>query len=269
MSDTRVGGLSSAVGSDPIVATRIDGRVATVTIANPPANQLGNKLIAELDAAIDEVLAADARVVVIASGIDGWFAAGADLKLLAGLDSAAFSGYLVSLRSVIERLATLDQVTIAAIDGLALGGGLELALACTMRVASPRSKIGVPEVKLGLLPGAGGTQRLPRLIGRGPALDLLLTGRSVTGEEALALGLVDRVAPGGSVVDEALALASTIAAGPSDAIAAIVRCVDAARDLSHGDGMIVEGRHVVGLFGKTDATEGIAAFIEKRPAVFE
>jgi hypothetical protein len=120
-------------------------------------------------------------MVVVRSEVPGFFAAGADLKLLAATDASGFADYLDGLRGVLERIATLPQLSVAAIDGFALGGGLELAMACTVRVATPRSRLGVPEIKLGLLPGAAGTQRLPRLVGRGAALDLLLTGPRSSG----------------------------------------------------------------------------------------
>lgn len=152
---------------------------------------------------------------------------------------------------------------------MALGGGLELALACTMRTASPRAQLGVPEVKLGLLPGAGGTQRLPRLIGRAAAVDLLITGRSIDGNHAVDIGLVDRLVPAGDLVDETIQLAQTLANGPKQAISAIMRCVDASADLPFAAGMDIEAHHVEQLFATPDAREGIAAFIEKRKPTFD
>lgn len=256
--------------NDEVVQYRnVDG-CAVVTMHRPPANALGEALIAGLDAAVDRILADGARAAVIRSAVPGFFAAGADLKLLRTFDAAGFLHYLSSLRTVLERIAEAPVVTVAAIEGHALGGGLELAMACSLRVASRQAGLGVPEVRLGLLPGAGGTQRLPRLVGRGPALDLLLTGRPASGEEAFRLGLVDRLVDDGEGKAEAAAmeLAHSFAQGPRLAHAAILRCVDAARDTPLEVGMRLERDEVVGLFETADATEGIAAFIEKRPAGF-
>lgn len=207
-------------------------------------------------------------MIVVRSEVDGYFVAGADLKLLAGTDTEGFVRYLERLRGVLERLAALPQLSIAAVDGFAFGGGLELAMACTLRVATPRAKLGVPEIKLGLLPGAGGTQRLPRLIGRGPALDLLLTGRSIGGEDGARLGLVDRLAADGEANAVAADLAARFADGPAEALAATVRCADAARDLPLREGLAVERDEIVRLFTTPDAREGIRAFIEKRAPEF-
>ena len=144
-----------------------------------------------------------------------------------------------------------------------------MAMACTIRVASAEAKLGVPEVKLGLLPGAAGTQRLPKLIGRGAAIDLLLTGRSVDGVEANRLGLVDRlVEPGASASEVAGDLAATLAAGPREAHQAILRCVEAAARTELAEGMVVERAEVAGLFDTPDGREGVRAFLEKRRPVF-
>lgn len=252
-----------------LVATELVGRVAVITMTSPPANALSFDLIAALDDAVTTAIADRAVVLVFTSGLDRFFAAGADLKLLGEATPAEFHHYLTTLRAFIERLHQLPQPSIAAIDGMALGGGLELALACTMRTASPRAQLGVPEVKLGLLPGAGGTQRLPRLIGRAAAVDLLITGRSIDGTRALEIGLVDRLAPPSDLVDETTQIAQTLANGPKQAIAAIMRCVDAAADLPFADGMDVEADHVEQLFATPDACEGIAAFLEKRKPSFD
>jgi enoyl-CoA hydratase/carnithine racemase len=254
--------------SDLVDAEVID-RVAVVTMASPPANALSLDLIAALDAAVTTALDSGAAVLVFMSGVDRFFAAGADLKLLGEATPTDFRHYLGTLRSFIERLDQLPQPSIAVIDGMALGGGLELALACTMRTASPRAQLGVPEVKLGLLPGAGGTQRLPRLIGRAAAVDLLITGRSIDGNHAVDIGLVDRLVAADDLVDESIELAQTLANGPRQAFSAIMRCVDASADRSFDAGMAVEADQVEQLFITPDAREGIAAFLEKRNPAFE
>lgn len=238
--------------------------VATITLARPPVNALGEPIIAGLDRAFGRAADEGVTVMVIDSAVDGFFAAGADLTLFDDLDGDGFLDYLDRLRAQIERAATGPWVSIAAVEGQALGGGLELAMACTLRVASPEARLGVPEVRLGLLPGAGGTQRLPRLIGRGPALDLLLTGRSVTGDEAHRLGLVDRLTAPGAAGAEAQTLARSLAEGPGEAHAAIVRCVETAGTTGLGEGMRVERAEVAALFDTPDGREGVAAFLAKR-----
>ena len=156
----------------------------------------------------------------------------------------------------------------AAVDGLALGGGLELAMACTLRVGGARARLGLPEVKLGLIPGAGGTQRLPRLIGRGRALDIMLTGREVEAEEALRIGLVDRLVPAGTAAEAARELARALCAASSPAQRAVVRTVTAAYDRPLADGLRYEAEQVQELFEQGEAAEGIRAFIDKRAPEF-
>jgi enoyl-CoA hydratase/carnithine racemase len=160
-----------------------------VTMASPPANALSGPLLDGLHAALDAAEAAgDVKVLVVSSAVDRFFAAGADIKHMAAIDAASFTAYGDRMRAVNDRLAAAPFLSVAAVDGLALGGGLELAMAATMRVSGPRAGYGLPEVKLGLIPGAGGTQRLPRLVGRGRALDIMLTGRQVPAAEAEPAG---------------------------------------------------------------------------------
>ena len=152
----------------------------------PPANALGPAITEGLHAALDEADAAAPKVLIVSSGLPGFFAAGADIKHMTTVDATSFKAYGDGLRSGLDRLAAHPALSIAAIDGLALGGGLELAMACTLRVAGADAKLGLPEVKLGLIPGAGGTQRLPRLVGRGAALDIMLTGRQIEADRGIA-----------------------------------------------------------------------------------
>jgi enoyl-CoA hydratase len=240
--------------------------VVTLALRRPPANALGLPIIDGLDAALDEV--PEARVIVVASRVVGFFAAGADIKHMATVDGAEFAAYGDALRAMLGRVAAADRVTIAAIDGLALGGGLELALACTLRVGSERATFGLPEVKLGLIPGAGGTQRLPRLVGRGRALDMMLTGRSLDAAEAHAIGLIDRLVAPGEAETVALALAREVRALSQPALHAVVRSVDSAADLPLGEGLGHERSEEQALFERGEAREGITAFLEKRPPDF-
>lgn len=247
----------------PRVTVDVDGSVATLTLDDPPANALSLGMTDELSAALDAVEQSGVKVAIFRSAVPGFFVAGADLKLLGHADGAVFGDYMVRLRGVLERIPLMPVVTIAALDGHTLGGGLELASVCTFRVGGPAAKLGVPEIKLGLLPGAGGTQRLPRLTGRGTALDLLLTGRSADAEEALRVGLLDRLDPEGAEAG-ARKLAAELVRMPTSAMTAIIRCVDAARDLPLEQGLRVEGDEIIALFDGADAREGLTAFLEKR-----
>lgn len=252
-----------------VVRYETAGKTSTITLARPPVNALGEPIIAGLASAFDRAEVDGSTVVVIRSDVTGFFAAGADLTLFDGLETAGFLDYLDRLRAQIERVDTGPWISIAAIDGHALGGGLELAMACTIRVASVTAKLGVPEVKLGLLPGAAGTQRLPKLVGRGPAIDLLLTGRSIDGTEAHRIGLVDRLAESESTASEVAAdLAAQLARGPRAAHQAILRCVEAAARTDLADGMEIERGEVAALFESADGREGVSAFLEKRRPEF-
>jgi enoyl-CoA hydratase len=235
----------------------------------PPANALGPEIVKGLHAAMDSAEAADAKVLLVTSSVPGFFAAGADIKHMSAVDAASFREYGDGLRGALDRLAALPLVSVAAIDGLALGGGLELAMACTMRVAATRARLGLPEVKLGLIPGAGGTQRLPRLVGRGRALDIMLTGRQVEADEAYWIGLIDRLAePGETAGAAAWLLAHQLATASTPAQLAVVRTVDAAYDRPLHDGLRFEVEQVQELFERGEAMEGLRAFIDKRAPEF-
>ncbi|WP_101831496.1 enoyl-CoA hydratase-related protein [Frankia canadensis] len=240
--------------------------IQVVTMARPPANALGVPLLEGLHRAIDHAEAAgDIKVVVVTSALRGFFAAGADIKHLATIDAASFTAYGDLMRAVNDRFAAAPFLSIAAIDGLALGGGLELAMACTLRVAGPRAALGLPEVKIGLIPGAGGTQRLTRLVGRSHALDIMLTARRVPASEAQAIGLVDRfVDEDGGGERGALALAAELIGPSLPAQLAVVRTVDAAGDLPLAEGFRYEVEQEQELFETGEAAEGIRAFVDKR-----
>lgn len=243
--------------------------ITVVTLARPPANALGLPILEGLDAAIEAAEAAgDVKAMVITSALDGFFAAGADIKHMSTISAESFMAYGDKMRAVNDRLAAAPWISIAAVDGLALGGGLELAMACTLRVAGPGAKLGLPEVKLGLIPGAGGTQRLPQLVGRGRALDIMLTARQVPADEALSIGLVDRLAHG-DVEKAALELAAELVKASLPAQLAVVRTVNAAFELPLEEGFAYEAKQEQGLFEDGEAAEGIAAFIAKRRPNFK
>jgi enoyl-CoA hydratase len=242
--------------------------VMRVTLQRPPANALGPQILQGMHAAIDAAQqAGDVKVMVVCSSVDGFFAAGADIKHMSSIDAESFVAYGDEMRAVNDRLASAPWVSVAAVDGLALGGGAELAMACTMRISGHRAKFGLPEVKIGLIPGAGGTQRLPRLVGRGRAIDIIVTGRQVPAAEASAIGLVDRLTDG-DVVAAALELADELSAASLPAQLAGIRSVDAAFDLPLTEGFAVEASEEQLLFEHGEATEGLSAFIEKRAPKF-
>jgi enoyl-CoA hydratase/carnithine racemase len=260
-----------STSGEGVVGLQVVAGVATITLASPPVNALARPVISGLEVALDRVEAGeggDARVVVVRSAVDGLFAAGADLDLMREADTAGFMAYLDELRHVVERVAELDVPVIAAIDGHALGGGLELALACTLRVATTRARLGVPEIRLGLVPGAGGTQRLPRVVGQAAAAELVLTGRALRAEEALACGLVGRVCAPEDLDEVLTTLTTPIARGSRTAVAGALRCLRAAQAPGAREGALVERGVLEELFGGADAREGVAAFLERREPVF-
>lgn len=246
-----------------------DGGVFVIRLQNPPVNALAPALLADLNNALDHVKKEQARVVVVASGVDGFFAAGADIKTMVDVDRDGFVEYGRSVRSTVERLAALDRPTIAAIEGSALGGGLEVALACNLRVASRTARLGLPEAKIGLIPSAGATQRLPRVVGRGRALDIMLSARALQAEEALTIGLVDRLADSGQAEADAVTLATQMAGLSIPALMSVIHLVDASFDMSLEEGLSEEVAHVEALLDGPDAREGMRAFIEKRPPRFQ
>jgi enoyl-CoA hydratase len=256
-----------AMTDQPVLAWSSQDAVLHAVINGPPANALAPRLLDALTQLVDEFEDGPAKVLVISSAVPGFFAAGADLKHVAALDVQEFADYRDSARKPIDRLARGRKPSIAAIDGRALGGGLELAMACTLRFASPAARLGLPEVMLGLIPGGGGTQRLPRLVGRGRALELMLTGREIDGEEALRIGLVDRLLAS-DVAGESLEIARRMAGFSAPAMTAIMQCADSARDLPEDRGLAVEAVALLSTFEEGEAREGIAAFMEKRRPAF-
>lgn len=243
--------------------------VLHIVLNRAPANALGPPIIDGINAALDDADADQAvQVIVVSSAVQGFFAAGADIKHLSSVDSESFTAYGDALRAVLDRLAAPERISIAAVDGVALGGGLELAMACTVRVGGADARFGLPEVKLGLIPGAGGTQRLPRLVGRGRALDIMLTARQLPVDEAHAIGLVDRLAVAGEAEQDALALAEQLRGPSLPAQQAVVRAVDASFDMPLHEGLAYEVAQIQGLFENGEAKEGITAFLEKRPPKF-
>jgi enoyl-CoA hydratase/carnithine racemase len=235
----------------------------------PPANAYDAAFLEELDRCVGEVAEAEAVVAVIRSASEKFFSAGADVKGYLERPPVDSIAQHRRAQQVLGRFADEAPLFIAAIAGHALGGGYEIALACDIRVAAEgRYRIGLPEVTLGLLPGTGGTQRLPRLIGRGRALELMTTGRTVTPAEAERLGMVDRLVPAGEFDQAVAELAASLAGGAPLAVAAITRAVNDGLDRPLPDALDRELEELAALFASEDAREGMTAFTEKRPAKF-
>ncbi|MDO8732468.1 MAG: enoyl-CoA hydratase-related protein [Actinomycetota bacterium] len=239
--------------------------VAVVTLQRPPMNALSVQVQSEIFQVASELaLRDDVRAVVLYGG-ERLFAAGADVKEMAELDYQAMINISVRLQEAFSAVARLPQPSIAAITGFALGGGCELALTCDFRVAAENSRLGQPEMLLGLIPGAGGTQRLPRLIGVAKAKELIFSGRFVDAQEALSIGLVDVVVPTDQVLARAMEWATQLAAGPRIAMQAAKRVIDRGLDVDLETGLEMERQAFSSLFATEDRINGMQSFIENGP----
>jgi enoyl-CoA hydratase/carnithine racemase len=240
--------------------------IGHIVLDRPPANSYDKSFMDELDAAIEEARRDDAvKAILLRSANEKFFSAGADVSVFArsGLDEQ--NAFVVCANEAMGKFESTPKVVAAAINGHCLGGGLEMALCCDFRIAAEGSyRIGLPEVTLGLLPGTGGTQRLPRLIGRQKALDLMLTGRTLVPQEALAAGIVDAVVPAGELLDRALVLLKPYAAGPTYAIGRIKKAAVLGLGMALDEGLKLERQLLIELFKSADAKEGVTAFVEKR-----
>ena len=258
------------VDQDHILYSVADG-IATITVNRAP---MLNALSAQTVRELDRVLAAaeadeQVRVLIVTGAGEKAFVSGADISELANLDPASGARTAELGQRVFRRLETMGKPSIAAINGFALGGGCELAMACTIRIASENAKIGLPEVTLGVIPGYGGTQRLPRIVGRGTAMDLILTGRAVDANEALRLGLVSQVVPLADLADAARKIALRILRNGPLAVRAAMRSVDHGLDVGLDQGCRMEASLFGLLCATDDMREGLKAFLEKRKAEFK
>ncbi|HEV7192425.1 MAG TPA: enoyl-CoA hydratase-related protein [Jatrophihabitantaceae bacterium] len=258
-----VGGASGAAGPAP------EG-VATIRIERPPMNALNTEVQEGLRAAAAEVSRDDSVRAVVIYGGEKVFAAGADVKEFADQDHAQMMRDADRLSSSLAAVASIPKPVLAAVTGYALGGGCELALTADFRVSADNARWGQPEILLGIIPGAGGTQRLPRLVGPAKAKDLIYTGRFVDADEALSIGLVDAVVPAADVYATALAMAAKFAKGPALALAAAKSAINGGLDGDLASGLRLESHLFASLFATEDRTTGMASFIEHGPgkAVF-
>ena len=245
--------------------------LCTLALKRPDVlNALNGGMISELESALSVMtaLSGSIRVILFTGDGDRAFSVGADIADLAAMSPEDFEKWLLLNQKFFDKIATLELPTIAALNGYTLGGGLELALACDLRVAKAGSKLGLPEAKLGVIPGTGGTQRLTRLVGPGIAKDLIFSGRRVTAEEALQMGLVNRVIPAEEWPQGLEEYAKEIAANAPISVRGSKVCINAALDKTPEEGYELERRVNMQCFKSRDFQEGLAAFKEKRAAMF-
>ncbi len=239
--------------------------VGTIRLDRPKLNPLNAQVAEELGAIVDDIKTSDEVRAVVLWGGERVFAAGADIKEMGERDAVTMFRYIGGFQDVFTRLENLPQITIAAINGYALGGGCELSLACDMRICATDSQLGQPEILLGVIPGAGGTQRLPRLVGVGRAKELIYTGRFVPAAEALAIGLVTEVVDPGEVYPRAIEIAERFATGPLVALMAAKQVIQAGVDVDKATGILLERQAFAALFASEDQKIGMESFIENGP----
>jgi enoyl-CoA hydratase/carnithine racemase len=253
------------------VSLSAKGGIGTITLDKPPANSYDLEYIQELGAAVEEAAGDDeVKVVIVRSASENFFSAGADVKAFLSEPHERNMEMIATSHRTLSAIAGIPKVFIAEINGHALGGGLEIALACDLRFAGEGEyRLGTPEATLGLLPGNGGTQRLPRLIGPARALDLMITGRMVSPLEAYELGIVQAIFPAGELHERTVEYAEKLAAGATKAIGNIKLAVNEGIEDGLEQGLARERELVEELFLSEDGREGLAAFAEKRPPVFK
>ncbi len=250
------------------ISVVVEKPIATVKLSRPDAlNALNAKMAHELVVALDSLDADDSVRCVVLTGSDKVFCAGADVKEMAQLSAAEIS-MADHLRPVWERVWRFRKPIIAALSGYALGGGLELAMCCDIIVASEGTKLGQPEVNIGIIPGGGGTQRLTRAVGKYKAMEMILTGGMMSADEAKAHGLVNRVVPTGRYLEEATKLASEIASKAPLAVRSAKQAIAGSQERGLSEGIELERRLFYELFGSEDRKEGMSAFLEKRKPNF-
>ena len=247
------------------VTLEVADGVGTIRLARPPMNALDSAMQDALGrAAAEAAERSDVRAVVVYGG-EKVFAAGADIKEMQAMSYTDMVDRARALQEAFNAVARIPKPVVAAVTGYALGGGCELALCADIRIAAENAKLGQPEILLGIIPGAGGTQRLPRLIGPSRAKDLIFTGRHVTAEEALRIGLVDRVVPAEEVYPAAVEWASKLARGPAYALRAAKEAIDAGLETDLATGLAIERHLFSGLFATEDREIGMRSFVEEGP----
>jgi enoyl-CoA hydratase len=253
---------------DQTILVETKGRVGIIRFNRPQAlNALNETLVAELNTALDAFESDDNIGCIVLTGSDKAFAAGADIKEM--VDRSYMEMMLADFAAGHDRIARMRKPMIAAVAGFALGGGCEFAMQCDLIIAADNAKFGQPEIKLGVIPGYGGTQRLTRAVGKAKAMDLILTGRMMDAAEAERAGLVARVVPAAELMKETMKVAETIAAMSLPSVYAAKESINRAFETSLAEGVRFERRVFHPLFSTEDQKEGMAAFVEKRPAKFK
>jgi enoyl-CoA hydratase len=254
------------------IQLKVENRVAYISINNPPANAISSETVSGLSACIDYAASTAEIKAIVITGEGKFFAAGADIKeFVPAFDSEEKGKALsVNAQAVFNKIEQLTKPVIAAINGACLGGGLELAMCCHMRIAAEDAKLGQPELNLGLIPGFGGTQRLARLTNKAKSLELILTGQFIDGKEAERIGLVNKSVPLEELMNEAKKLAEAIVLNKSQpSIAAAIDAVNKGIETTLEEGLAIEADLWAKLFTTEDMKEGVNAFIEKRKAAFK
>lgn len=251
------------------VTLKNDDGVGLIRLDRPKLNPLSGQVARELGEIVDEIRGDESIKAVVVWGGEKVFAAGADINEMSTMDPVTMFRYIGDFQDVFTRLEQLPVVTIAAINGYALGGGCELSLACDLRIAAEDAQLGQPEILLGVIPGAGGTQRLPRLIGVGRAKELIYSGRFVKADEALSIGLVTEVVAPDQVLERALEVARRYAEGPTIALMAAKQTIQYGMEVDKASGLLLERQAFSTLFATEDQKIGMESFAEKGPGKAE
>jgi enoyl-CoA hydratase/carnithine racemase len=252
------------------VHVSIENKIAKLVIDHPPANALSAAVLSDIGSAIDSAASDPSIKAVIITGQGRFFVAGADINQLDKIKDAAEGKALAENgQRVLDKIEQLDKPVICALNGMALGGGCELAMACHIRIAADAAKFGQPEINLGIIPGFGGTQRLARIVGPSKATELILTGDMIAADEALRLGLVNAVVPAGELEETARKLADKVASKSMPAIKAAMRAIGGGLDVSLAEGLALEAKIFGEVCETADKKEGLRAFLEKRKANFQ
>ncbi len=248
---------------------KTDG-VAIITLNRPQVlNALNDRMLEELSALMDEIAGDNEIKALVITGGSNVFAAGADISFMSSISPLEAEKFIILAHEAINKVADLDKPVIAAIAGLALGGGCELALSCDLRIAAEGSQLGLPEINLGLYPGGGGTQRLARLVGPGWAKHLLMTGKPVDSKTAFQIGLITKIVPAENLIEESKKLAAELAAKSQTAMRLMKKAINYSEYVDLASGLLFEQKTWAFLMSTEDAHEGLTAFLEKRKPVFK
>lgn len=256
------------------ITCSVKNKVATITVNNPPANALSAQVLTELDKALDELAVDGETKVIIITGSGKFFSAGADIKELSALSASGgqadkVTKFCANGQRLLNKIQYCNKPVIAAINGFCLGGGLELAMACHIRIASEQAKLGQPEINLAIIPGFGGTQRLPRIVGQAKAIQMILTGDMITAKEAHSIGLIGCVTSEAELMNVAKTIGEKIAAKSLPAISLALKAITEGLERSFRDGLTLESYLFSQALNTEDAREGLSAFLEKRQPRFK